>query len=81
MQLKVETVNDLIGAIALRARQLVELGVNDLRAMHPEATDGPVRKTSKAECIEAILMDDFDLGHDGDQELYEPITWFDGRHE
>lgn len=78
MQIKIETINDLIGAMALRARQLVDLPVATLRDMHPDGMARPV-KASKAECIEAILMDDFETEHGG-QMLDNCFYWADSRH-
>lgn len=79
MNMKIDTVDDLIGAIAMRARQLVELPIATLRDMHPDGMARPV-KASKGECIEAILMDDFETDHGG-QMLDNSFYWIDSRHD
>lgn len=65
----VTSVNQLVGLIAYRARKLCDMKLDELRNLHP---DGPHR-VSRAECIEAILIDEYELMKDLD--LEEPVEF------
>jgi hypothetical protein len=66
------TVNDLIGNITIRARELADMKLDALRASYPEATDTPAELIrhckelglTRGQLIEAILVEEFLLEFD-----------------
>lgn len=41
-----------------RVRVLADMPVSELRRLHPDGYEGPVRGASRGECIEAILTEE-----------------------
>lgn len=57
----IATVGDLLGYMALRAAQLSEMKIKELRAMHPDNIEQQWdQHYTRAECVEAILLEEFD---------------------
>lgn len=44
--------------IAKRAAELSVMPIAELRSLHPDAYDGPVKHATRQECIEAILTEE-----------------------
>jgi hypothetical protein len=70
-----ETYNTLIERIAERASKLANMDMVTLRLTHPDSIEDAVsanlknlRGVSRGECIEAILLDEFQLEFDIDIE-------------